>query len=182
VLVQTTLRNNGVRTQRRTGFLPKSFRTQQLCIGSSHADGRHAELSTLGAALYRAGRFDAAVQRLQEDIRVRSDQRTVWDKHFLAMAHHRLNHTGEARGGLAQARAQIQELEKRGQKNDEWLIDYHRAGLRQLQREAEALIEGSAAEPEKEERADKTPRRIGFQPVQTGWKPILQDQADRPSA
>jgi WD40 repeat protein len=111
--------------------------------------GRHAELSTLGAALYRAGRFDAAVQRLQEDMHARGIPSTVWDKLFLAMAHHRLNHVGLAPAGLAQARAQIQDLEKRGQKNDEWLIDYHRAGLRQLQREAEALIEGPAAKPEK---------------------------------
>jgi hypothetical protein len=65
------------------------------------------------------------------------------------MAQHRLNHAGEARGGMAQARAQIQELEKRGQKNDEWLFEYHRAGLRPLQREAEALIEGPAVKPEK---------------------------------
>jgi hypothetical protein len=105
--------------------------------------GRHAELSTLGAALYRAGRFDAAVGRLQEAIQVPGAQSTVWDKLFLAMAQHRLNHAGEARAGLAQVR----ELEKRGQKNDEWLIEYHRAGLRPLLREAEALIEGPDRKP-----------------------------------
>jgi tetratricopeptide (TPR) repeat protein len=111
--------------------------------------GRYAELCTLGAALYRAGRFDAAAGRLQEAVRAPGAQSTVWDKLFLAMAQHRLNHAGEARAGLAQARTQIQELEKRGQKNDEWLIEYHRAAVRPLQREAEALIEGPAAKPEK---------------------------------
>ena len=51
-------------------------------------------LSTLGAALYRAGRSDEAIRRLEEAIQAPGEQTTGWA--FLAMAHHRLGHRDEA--------------------------------------------------------------------------------------
>jgi WD40 repeat protein/serine/threonine protein kinase/tetratricopeptide (TPR) repeat protein len=47
-------------------------------------------LNTLGAALYRAGRCDEAIQRLEEAIQDRGGQATCWA--FLAMAQDRLGH------------------------------------------------------------------------------------------
>jgi Flp pilus assembly protein TadD len=55
----------------------------------------------LGAALYRAGRYDEAVRCLEAARKVYSHR--AWDWCFLAMAHHRLDHAGEARRCLADA-------------------------------------------------------------------------------
>jgi len=49
-------------------------------------------LSTLGAALYRAGRFDDAIRRLEEGIRLGGGVTPPQDWAFFAMAHHRLGH------------------------------------------------------------------------------------------
>jgi WD40 repeat protein len=54
-------------------------------------------LNTLGAALYRAGRFAEAVRRLDEGIQKRNGAGLVADWVFLAMAHHRLGHADQAR-------------------------------------------------------------------------------------
>jgi tetratricopeptide (TPR) repeat protein len=61
-------------------------------------------LSALGAALYRAGRFDDAIRRLEEAIRVRSGEGAPQDWAFLAMVHHRLGHRDEARRWLERLR------------------------------------------------------------------------------
>jgi tetratricopeptide (TPR) repeat protein len=58
-------------------------------------------LNTLGAALYRAGRFDEAIRRLEEGIQIRGGgpgDPTDWS--LLAMAHHRLGHRDLARRWL----------------------------------------------------------------------------------
>jgi tetratricopeptide (TPR) repeat protein len=60
-------------------------------------------LITLGAALYRAGRCDEAIGRLEEAIQTgRRDVPRAWP--FLAMAHHRLGHRDEARRWLDRLR------------------------------------------------------------------------------
>jgi tetratricopeptide (TPR) repeat protein len=62
------------------------------------SDPRNADcMNTLGTVLYRAGRFEAAVQRLNQSIALQGQGGTVWDWLFLAMAHHRLGHPEEAR-------------------------------------------------------------------------------------
>jgi tetratricopeptide (TPR) repeat protein len=53
-------------------------------------------LLSLGATLYRAGRFDEAIKRLEESIRAGHGQGLPHDWVFLAMAHHRLGHHDEA--------------------------------------------------------------------------------------
>ena len=58
---------------------------------------RPDDLNTLGAALYRAGRFDEAIRRLEESIRLPGGESRPEDWAFLAMAHHRLGHRDEAR-------------------------------------------------------------------------------------
>jgi hypothetical protein len=61
-------------------------------------------LNTLGAALYRAGRYDEAIRRLGEAAQARDGAGVPQDWAFLAMAHHRLCHRGEARRWLDRLR------------------------------------------------------------------------------
>jgi tetratricopeptide (TPR) repeat protein len=58
----------------------------------------------LGAALYRAGRYDEAIRGLEETIRLRGGQGHSSDWSLLAMAHHRLGHREEARRCLDRSR------------------------------------------------------------------------------
>jgi WD40 repeat protein/tRNA A-37 threonylcarbamoyl transferase component Bud32 len=61
------------------------------------------QLNTLGAVLYRAGRFDDAVRRLEQSIAKRDKVGTVQDWLFLAMAHRRLGHAAESQKWLEKA-------------------------------------------------------------------------------
>jgi len=54
-------------------------------------------LNTLGAALYRAGRLEEAIRRLEEGIQLRNGTSIPQDWVFLATAHHRLGHRAQAR-------------------------------------------------------------------------------------
>ncbi len=58
----------------------------------------------LGAALYRAGRFQDAIVRLEEAIRNRQGDSRPEDWVFLAMAYHHLGHRDEARRFLERLR------------------------------------------------------------------------------
>lgn len=60
-------------------------------------------LNTLGAALYRAGRYEEAIARLEQSIDVSGDRGSVEDWLFLSMAHRRLGQEAEARGWLERA-------------------------------------------------------------------------------
>ena len=57
-------------------------------------------LNTLGAILYRAGRFEEAVRQLERSVEVHGAGGTPYDALFLAMAHHQLGHADEARRWL----------------------------------------------------------------------------------
>jgi hypothetical protein len=95
-------------------------------------------LTFLGAALYRAGRLEEAVQRLTAGTGF-DDTRWL----FLAMAHARLGHPAEARQWLAKARTHIEpQYQRRRASPPEggrfgWPL---RVGVLHLLREAEALI------------------------------------------
>jgi tetratricopeptide (TPR) repeat protein len=89
-------------------------------------------LNTLGAALYRAGRYEEAIRRLEEGVQMRGGESLPHDWAFLAMAHHRLGHHAQAHHWL----------ERFGRDRashdadafwDEWEIQF-------LRDEAEALI------------------------------------------
>jgi tetratricopeptide (TPR) repeat protein len=76
--------------------------------GAARDSANFSQLMALGAVLYRAGRFEEAVQSLNEAQRVYSpmdEQRTTiaYNSYFLAMAHHRLGHHEEAGHWLAKA-------------------------------------------------------------------------------
>jgi WD40 repeat protein/Flp pilus assembly protein TadD len=103
-------------------------------------------LTTQGAVLYRAGRFDAAIERLGIAIKTYGERGTIWDWLFLAMAHSRLGHTDEARQWLAKS---VQWLE---QPDDVKTADYpdlfpltwtRRLEIQILRGEAEALLKGN---------------------------------------
>jgi WD40 repeat protein/tetratricopeptide (TPR) repeat protein len=76
--------------------LPKGF-------SPLNATRARAILKTLGAALYRAGKYDAAVQRLNEAIATQSRGEHGIDWLFLAMAQHRLGRQDAARKSFAKA-------------------------------------------------------------------------------
>jgi tetratricopeptide (TPR) repeat protein len=62
--------------------------------------GRADNLTALGATLYRAGRYEDAIRRLEEKLRRRDQTGAPQDWAFLAMAHYRLGHRDEARRWL----------------------------------------------------------------------------------
>jgi WD40 repeat protein/tetratricopeptide (TPR) repeat protein/predicted Ser/Thr protein kinase len=99
-------------------------------------------LKTLGAALYRAGRFEEAVRRLDEAI-ARGKGGTAWDWLFLAMSYHRLGRADEARQAPERAARWVAQAED-GKLPDgstprplPWTA---RLELRLLRREAEELL------------------------------------------
>jgi tetratricopeptide (TPR) repeat protein len=57
-------------------------------------------LNTLGALLYRAGRFEEAIRQLERSVEAHGAGGTDHDALFLAMAHHRLGRREEARRWL----------------------------------------------------------------------------------
>ncbi|MBI1917140.1 MAG: tetratricopeptide repeat protein [Planctomycetes bacterium] len=80
----------------------------------------------LGAALYRAGKYEAAIAPLGQ-----GEWPRAWDHLFLAMAHHRLGHKEEARDYLVWA---ISQIKKAGYPWPEAVES------EQLRHEAEALL------------------------------------------
>jgi hypothetical protein len=89
-------------------------------------------LNTLGALLYRAGRPEEAVARLNEAIAKRNRVGTVHDWLFLALAYQRLGHESEAHAWLEKA---IQHLEQAAP-----AVWNERLELTLLRREAEAAL------------------------------------------
>jgi WD40 repeat protein/serine/threonine protein kinase/tetratricopeptide (TPR) repeat protein len=81
-------------------------RLAELALSSVYSEYQPAlYLNTLGAALYRAGRFEEAARRLEEAIQKRRGVSEPNDWAFLALAHHRLGHDAEARAWLDRFRA-----------------------------------------------------------------------------
>ena len=114
-------------------------------------------LNTMGAALYRAGRYEEAVARLDDAIRVR-DGTGMWaDWLFLALAHHRLGHADDARRWLAKAVAWWDKDGKDAPKDEHGLpLDWtSRVQFRVLRAEAEGQLAGK----EKPEATPKPPEK-----------------------
>ncbi len=79
-------------------------RLAEFAVNGFPAQGKHLALSTLGAALYRASRFEDAIRRLEEGAKLRNGADEPLDWPFLAMAHFRLGHRDEARRWLDRLR------------------------------------------------------------------------------
>ena len=101
--------------------------------------------NTLGAALYRAGRFDEAVAKLNEVHAAWEQAATKPNEYspayswfFLALAHQRLGHAEEARRWLDKATAWAEQEIKR-----EGVAWNRRLTLELLRREAESLVSGA---------------------------------------
>jgi WD40 repeat protein/Flp pilus assembly protein TadD len=121
----------------------------------------HWHVNQLGAALYRAGRVEAAVTRLTEATELschpyRTNMLSTW--FYLAMAHHRLGHADEARRWLDRALQGTQEAMKSPavppakSENADGVIppNWNRSlTLGLLRREAERLIQAPGTKPEK---------------------------------
>ncbi len=90
--------------------------------------------NTLGAILYRAGRFANAVQCLNEAITLQGQGGTAFDWLLLAMAHQQLGHAAEARQWLDKART---EKSAASDPPPPWS---QRLELQLLRHEAESLI------------------------------------------
>jgi tetratricopeptide (TPR) repeat protein len=104
-------------------------------------------LNTCGAALYRAGRFEDAVKRLQEAIKAEGAEGTVWDFFFLALAHHRLGNAAEARQWFDKAVRWIDQPPRDGDDPAKWSWG-QRLDLQLLRREAERTL-APAPQPRK---------------------------------
>jgi tetratricopeptide (TPR) repeat protein len=98
-------------------------------------------LKALGAALFRAGRFEEAIRRLDESVQTRDEEGDPKGFAFLALAHHRLGHRDEAQRWLDKL---VASLPKEG-----FEFSWDDVVIRILHREAESLILGSrpAASP-----------------------------------
>jgi tetratricopeptide (TPR) repeat protein len=80
------------------------IRLAEISVGGLDAFNKPIALNTLAAALYRAGRYDEAIRRLEEAAQARGGASTPEDWAFLAMAHHRLGHRDQARRWLDRMR------------------------------------------------------------------------------
>ena len=112
-------------------------RLAEPALASQPGVGRERSdlLNTLGAALYRAGRFEEAVRHLDEGIQARGDGGDPRGFAFLALAHHRMGHRDEAKRWLDKLAAYQPKAGADFSWDDvEILI---------LRREAESLILGS---------------------------------------
>jgi eukaryotic-like serine/threonine-protein kinase len=89
-------------------------------------------LNTFGAALYRAGRFEEAVLRLDEGIQAGGDGGDPRGFAFLALAHHRLGHRDEAKLWLGRLGAY--------QPKEGPDFSWTDVEIRILRREAESLV------------------------------------------
>jgi serine/threonine protein kinase/tetratricopeptide (TPR) repeat protein len=112
-------------------------------------------LTTLGAALYRAGRFEDAVKRLDEAAAAyRPDTPSrlllIYNRLFLAMAHHCLGHADEARQSLDKAVQWMEQASQEKAKDAASKIPMpwnRRLTLELLRREAETLIRSETVPP-----------------------------------
>jgi tetratricopeptide (TPR) repeat protein len=97
----------------------------------------------LGAALYRAGRYDDAVERLQASLKAHGNRGSVHAWLFLAMAHQRLEHADDASKWLEKAAGAIDRLTRARPPGDRVSLPWdQRLSLQLLLREAEALVKG----------------------------------------
>ena len=104
----------------------------EKALAAYPAEQKRFALNTLGAALYRAGRIDEAIVRLDESVKASGGVGVPQDWAFLAMAHHKKGNADEARRWLEKLRSHKPD-KKTGFSTD--VVE-----CRILLREAEALL------------------------------------------
>ena len=101
-LAEATLKSLNTEESEREAVLLKTLRVEEASTFEKRTEpgrraSRAAVLGTLCAALFLGGRFEDAIHRLDEGIRLRKGESDRVDWAFLAMAHYRLGHNDEAR-------------------------------------------------------------------------------------
>ncbi len=81
----------------------------EIAVAGAGAASRWSYLNTLGAALYRNGQYQDAIAKLQQGMAAHDGVGMPLDWLFLAMAHHRLGQTAEARQWLEKSIPWIEE-------------------------------------------------------------------------
>jgi tetratricopeptide (TPR) repeat protein len=112
--------------------------------------------STLGAALYRAERFDDAVRRIEEGIELQGKGGMPQEWLFLAMAHQRLGHAAQARKWLDQTRRAIEPGDPKKPAPGAGSSWSDRIEIQLLRREAQTLIDRPAPGSKKQD-SDRKP-------------------------
>ena len=136
--------------------LPAAVADPEVLVRLAERDVEESQgwdcLTTLGAVLYRAGRFEEAAARLDEAAAIDETVDHPEIRIFQALAHHRLDHPEEARRRLDEAGEQIDRLQ--GEQPGEAAVNplwnwTDRVTLPLLRREAESLIldSGFPADP-----------------------------------
>ncbi len=133
-------------------------RPVKLAEGALRSDpNNHSYSQTLGATLYRAGRFAEAVRRLEEtnnaweqDPNKLASYCPGYTHFFLAMSHHRLGHAQKASQWLDKASKWI-DREMQNPANQASSAWNRRLTLHLFQREAEDLLHGPAKPNDKSE-------------------------------
>jgi hypothetical protein len=115
------------------------IRMAEKALADHRADVQQYGLGTLGAALYRAGRIDEAIGRLNESEKAFGGSGLPQDWAFLAMAHHKKGDSKEALRWLSKLRSYRPDLTF-GMKPEV-------AEIQILHREAEAVIAGRSPDP-----------------------------------
>ncbi len=104
----------------------------ELALKQATPQARPDVLNTLGAILYRAGRYQEAVARLRESIQAKGGKGLPQDWVFLALAQHRLGETTEAR--------QLLDKVKQAKVADPGAI-WNNVEIELLRQEAQKLVE-----------------------------------------
>jgi len=107
-------------------------RLAELAVKIAWEEQKPLYLNTLGAALFRAGRFEESIRRLEEGIQRRGGESLPQAWVFLALAHHQLGHGAEARRWLGRFQTY-----KATEKPDAF---WNELEIRLLRREADARI------------------------------------------
>jgi Tfp pilus assembly protein PilF len=97
------------------------------------AGGRALFKNTLGVALYRNGKYQEALQVLQQSLESSKGEQDAFDLFFIAMCHHRLGKAARARESYERAARWFQE--RRGRLQERWVEE-----LTAFQAEATALL------------------------------------------
>jgi eukaryotic-like serine/threonine-protein kinase len=97
-------------------------------------------LNTLGAALYRAGRFDECIRRVDEGIKAGGRGGVPQDWVFLVMAHHR-------RGDRAEARRWLDKLRSYKPENASATFSWDAVEIGILRSEVDSLVRGGESVP-----------------------------------
>ena len=112
----------------------------------------YLHLNTLGATLYRAGKFEAAIRRLNEAVEAHGKGGTARDWLFLAMAKQRLGRLGEARDALDKGIQWIEQMEQMKLRDEFIPVPFPwevRLEFELLRGEAERLLKEDTPGPQK---------------------------------